>query len=54
MTTGLKRLEPFVGEWRLEMVMPRQEAMPDIGARVSFDWMPGKLWLVKRWTVPIP
>ena len=52
--TELKRLEPFVGEWRLEMVMPRQEAMPDIGARVSFDWMPGKLWLVQRWTVPIP
>ena len=52
--TELKQLEPFVGEWRLEMVMPKQEAMPDIGARVSFDWMPGKLWLVQRWTVPIP
>jgi len=51
---GLKRLEPFIGEWSLEMVMPGQDAMPDIGARVSFEWMPGELWLVQRWKVPIP
>jgi hypothetical protein len=57
MMTGkqdLKRLEPFIGEWSLEMVMPGQDAMPDIGARVSFEWMSGELWLVQRWKVPIP
>jgi hypothetical protein len=51
---GLKRLEPFVGEWSLEMVPPGGEPMPDIGARVSFEWMPGGLWLIERWTVPVP
>ena len=39
---GLKRLEPFIGEWSLEMVMPGQDAMPDIGARVSFEWTSGR------------
>ena len=50
----LQRLEPLVGEWRLEMVPPGQAALPDVGARVSFEWMPGKLWLIERWTVPVP
>ncbi len=49
----LTRLEPLVGDWSLEMVMPGQKPMPDIGARVSFEWMPGKLWLIERWTVPV-
>jgi hypothetical protein len=51
---GLKRLAPFVGEWALEMVPPGGEPTPDIGARTSFEWMPGELWLVQRWTVPVP
>jgi hypothetical protein len=51
---GLKRLQPFIGEWSLEMVMPGQPALPDIGARVTFEWMPGELWLIQRWKVPIP
>ena len=51
---GLERLKGLVGEWRLEMVPPGQAAMPDVGARVSFEWMPGKLWLIERWTVPVP
>jgi hypothetical protein len=50
----LKRLAPLVGEWSMEMVMPGHEPMPDIGARVSFEWMPGEQWLVQRWTVPVP
>jgi hypothetical protein len=51
----VKRLQPFVGEWALEMTMPGQEATPDIGARVSFEWMPGsEVWLIERWTVPVP
>jgi hypothetical protein len=51
---GLKQLEPFVGEWSLEMVMPGQKPTPDIGARVSFEWMPGNRWVIERWTVPVP
>ena len=53
-TKGLERLAPFVGTWALEMVMPGQEPTPDIGARTTFEWMPGHLWLIQRWTVPVP
>ena len=52
--TTMKRLEPFIGEWSMEMLMADQEAMPDVGARVSFEWMPGERWLVERWHVPVP
>ena len=50
----LEELEPLVGEWSLR---PRFEhlPMPEGGdARVVFEWMPGKQFLVERWTIPIP
>lgn len=50
----IERLEAFIGEWSLEMVMPGQEPMNDIGTRVTFEWGPGELFLTERWTVPIP
>jgi hypothetical protein len=49
-----KKLEPFVGTWSIEMTMAGHGATPDVGARVSFEWMPGELWLVERWQVPVP
>ena len=52
--TDIKDLEPFIGEWSLTMVMPGQEPMPDVGARVTFEWGPGKKFLIERWTVPVP
>jgi hypothetical protein len=51
------RLEPLVGEWSLAMVMPGDELpspAPDVGARVTFEWMGDKAFLLERWTVPIP
>jgi hypothetical protein len=50
---SLEALEPFVGEWRMEATfqdMPPVEA----GARISFEWMPGRRFLIQRWEVPIP
>lgn len=50
-------LEPLVGEWSLAMVMPgeeRPEDLPDIGARVTFEWMGERAFLLERWTVPVP
>ena len=52
--TDIKELEPFIGEWSLAMVMPGQEPMPDVGARVTFEWGPGEKFLIERWSVPVP
>ena len=50
-------LEPLIGEWSLAMVMPGQpipETLPDVGARVTFEWMGQKAFVVERWRIPIP
>ena len=55
--TQNERLEPLIGEWTLAMVMPGQEVpekLPDIGARVTFEWMGKKGFVLERWRVPIP
>jgi hypothetical protein len=46
-------LEVLVGEWSMEA---RFKGMPpvDEGARVIFEWLPGKQFLVQRWSVPVP
>jgi hypothetical protein len=52
-----ERLEPLIGEWSLAMVMPGQETpreLPDVGARVTFEWIGEKAFVLERWTVPIP
>jgi len=52
-----ERLAPLIGEWNMAMVMPGQptpEVLPDVGARVTFEWMGDKAFMVERWTVPIP
>lgn len=51
------RLEPLIGEWSLAMVMPGQDtpAEPaDVGARVTFEWIGDRAFLLERWTIPIP
>ena len=53
----LKELERFVGEWGLAARfegIPASEEDGDGGARVVFEWMPGELFLIERWEVPIP
>lgn len=52
-----ERLEPLIGDWSLAMVMPGQEtpeALPDLGARATFEWMGTQAFVLERWTVPIP
>ena len=49
----LERLEVLIGEWSMEVSLPG--APPgDIGARLSFEWMPGRQFVVQRWQVPVP
>ena len=49
----MERLEALIGEWSIEVSLPG--APPgDIGARVSFEWMPGKQFVVQRWQMPVP
>jgi hypothetical protein len=46
-------LEPFVGEWSL--VAAFKDTPPaDAGARVTFEWLPGKKFLIERWEIPVP
>jgi hypothetical protein len=48
---AIRRLTAFVGEW--SMVAQFDDAPPaDSDARVLFEWMPGKRFLVERWEVP--
>jgi hypothetical protein len=52
-----ERLGPLIGEWSMAMVMPGEETpdeLPDVGARVTFEWMGEKAFVLQRWTVPIP
>ena len=49
-------LEPLIGEWSMAMVMPGQEVpheLPDVGARVTFEWMGERAFVLERWRVPI-
>jgi hypothetical protein len=50
---ALERLAVFVGEW--SMVAEFKNVPPsDVGARVVFEWMSGKRFLIQRWEVPVP
>jgi hypothetical protein len=52
-----ERLAPLIGEWSMAIVMPGEErpaVLPDVGARVTFEWMGDKAFVIERWTVPIP
>jgi hypothetical protein len=52
-----ERLEPLIGEWRMAMVMPGEQTpteIPDVGARLTFEWVGDKAFVLERWTIPIP
>lgn len=52
-----ERLAPLIGVWSMALIMPgqqRPDPLPDIGARVTFEWMGDKAFVVERSTVPIP
>jgi len=50
----LARLEPLVGEWRIEM--PGWAVPADVadGARMSVEWTLGGAFLLQRSSVPVP
>jgi hypothetical protein len=52
-SVSLEALEPLVGEWSL-MASFGDEPAPDVGARATFEWLPGRRFLIERWTVPVP
>jgi hypothetical protein len=50
----LKRLEPFLGEWRIEAPrFPLPAELAD-AARVSYEWTLGGAFLLQRSSVPVP
>jgi hypothetical protein len=50
---SLEALERFVAEWSL--VAAFKDIPPaDVGARVTFEWLPGGKFLIERWEVPVP
>jgi hypothetical protein len=53
MTEPSTALAPFVGEWKI-LATFGDEPPADIGAWVTFEWLPGEVFLIERWEVPIP
>ncbi|HEX3796113.1 MAG TPA: hypothetical protein VHV57_16590 [Acidimicrobiales bacterium] len=53
MPEELHDLEPFIGQWRM---VPRFDLNADAAPRAlaSFEWLPGKRFLVQRWEVEHP
>ena len=50
---SLEALAPLIGDWKLLAVF-KNVPPADIGARASFEWLPGKRFLIQRWEVPVP
>jgi hypothetical protein len=52
--TRLERLEPFVGEWRMEApAFPLPPELAD-SARTTFEWTLGGAFLIERSSIPVP
>jgi hypothetical protein len=51
-TENPQRLAVLVGEWNM---VPEFKGLPPVegAARVVFEWMPGKRFLIQRWEVPL-
>jgi hypothetical protein len=52
-----EQLAPLIGAWSMAVIMPgqqRPDPLPDIGARVTFEWLGDEAFVIERWTVPIP
>ncbi len=54
----LGRLDVLVGEWTMEALFPNapggEGAGEDSPARTTFEWLPGRQFLIQRWEVPHP
>ena len=52
--TRLERLEPLVGEWRVEAPgLPFPSELAD-AARTTFEWTLGGAFLLQRTSIPVP
>jgi hypothetical protein len=55
---AMECLEPLIGEWRMDAVFP--STSPAAGmeadgvARVVFEYLPGRQFVIQRWEVPHP
>jgi hypothetical protein len=51
-------LEPLVGSWRMRALFPPTSPAAGIEAdgvaRTTFEWLPGRRFLIQRWEVPHP
>ena len=50
--TDMEGLEPLVGEWMTEVVMPGSEEV--LPGQMSVEWLDGGGYLVQRWTMEDP
>jgi hypothetical protein len=50
---ALERLDALVGEWKMEAGAPGGPPWPG-EARVTFEWLEGRAFLIERWTVDMP
>ena len=49
----LRALEPFIGEWSMIASFEGIPPMED-SAHITFEWMPGKRFIIHRWEIPVP
>jgi hypothetical protein len=49
----LERLDGLIGQWTMEAVPPGGPPWPG-DARVTFEWLEGRTFLIERWTVDLP
>jgi hypothetical protein len=49
----LERLDALVGEWTMEAGPPGGPRWPG-EARVSFEWLKGRQFVIERWTIDVP
>jgi hypothetical protein len=47
------RLDALVGEWTMEAGPPGGPPWPG-EARVSFEWLKGRQFVIERWTIDVP
>jgi hypothetical protein len=49
----LDQLDALVGEWKMEAGPPDGDSWPG-EARISFEWLEGRTWMIQRWSIEMP